>query len=832
MKHYTALIFRSLRGQPKRSLLTMMSIFLAVSLMSTVSTLAASIQQTKVNQAIALTGNFHGSYNHLSSTQVDELKNDRSSAVVGTSVPLGSFTRDSISMSIEGFDTNALDLFNFQLIDGRFPQKEGEIVLEAWVVEHLDTNLSIGDSIHLPYFLYKHSEFGQATESTPIEVDFTLIGIIEDIPAAKMTGISLGLVSQETVSAQHPAESIPYTAFVRVQDGEVIRAALERLKQDLGIDNDLFSVNESVVRALESGNEARTPILLLASLIVVASIATIFNIFQISVVERIRQFGILRSIGATSAQILVLIMGEALLLCLAAIPFGLMFGIGAAALLGKTLNLLKSSISALSIPVWALAVSAFTGLISTLVSALLPAVSASKISPMAAIRSADTNEKVKFTQRKSSSSPGKSRLISQMAYYNLWRNRVRSLVTIFSLGLGVVLFILLGAYASGMDAGSVAERFLRGDYAIYSSNFMSGSGFSQETANEIENLPGVSKIIKTYEDDMNFSLVPDIESQDERYQHIKRQAEKNNSSSVELAEDGYIPVPSMVFGYDDEILSSLVDKIVEGSIDSEQISNGFYAVIVDPDGFFNLHPGDELKLKKVIRENEGPSVQELSFKIAAVISEPPVFLGYGLLGPQVILSDEAFQAYTGYSEYKRFDVTVEKNADRELIEGHLRKVADSIEQGTFTSFEQIRGNLEKEKREILMMVYVLVSIVTLIGVVNIINTLTTSLIVRTREFGTLRAVGMTGDQLKKMTRMEGFYYGLFSSGWGTVIGTILAFLLLQISSNEGPVGWTGLPLQGILLAAAGSILVSVLATISPIRRIAELTIIDSLRGVE
>jgi putative ABC transport system permease protein len=108
----------------------------------------------------------------------------------------------------------------------------------------------------------------------------------------------------------------------------------------------------------------------------------------------------------------------------------------------------------------------------------------------------------------------------------------------------------------------------------------------------------------------------------------------------------------------------------------------------------------------------------------------------------------------------------------------------------------------------------------------------TNLILRTREFGILRAVGMAPDQMKKMVCLEGTFYGLIAAIYGSVIGTLLARVLyVLLNKSAGDTLWR-IPWSGIAIATGAAVLVGLLSAVVPLRRIADMNIIDSIRTIE
>mgnify|MGYP001595410052 FL=1 len=140
-------------------------------------------------------------------------------------------------------------------------------------------------------------------------------------------------------------------------------------------------------------------------------------------------------------------------------------------------------------------------------------------------------------------------------------------------------------------------------------------------------------------------------------------------------------------------------------------------------------------------------------------------------------------------------------------------------------------NNRKDKSGILMvkiLLYGFVLVVSLIGSVNIVNTLTTNIILRKREFATLKSIGLTQKGLKKMIVLEGLLYGMVGAVYGCIIGTGISYLLFKSMGEVREFGWL-VPWQAIGIAIAASLIIGYISVLSPLARIKKDNLIESVR---
>lgn len=818
MKHILGLVPRSLRKQSRRAALTGLGIALAVALLTAAGVMGASIRQANIDQVVSLGGDYHAQVSGLDARDLAALRAQPGLAATGTSLPLGGHRLDNLFITIEGLDPVARDMLGLELAGGRFPQAEGEIALEGWMLDHLGLERELGQVLSLDFGGSRRDGDGGYRSFTG-DADFVLVGILQDITAAKMAGASLGLVTPETALRLLPADFVAYHAFVRVPDSARVHETMAQARAALGLDEGQVSYNERLLQAIGEGHEGSWAVVLLGAVVLVATVATIYNAFHICVLERLREFGLLRAVGATARQLRRQVLAEALILGFLAIPAGLLLGLGGAALLSHSSSLLRELTGRLVVPPPVLLAAAGLGLVATLASALLPALLAGRIPPLEALA---RNRRV-LAGRVQKLPRRWLRLLGasgRMAYENVWRNPRRSLVTIFSLGLGVVLLMVFSTWAASTDAASIAGGMLLGDYALSALTPERGVGFAPEVAAAVAHMPGVKEVYGLQADYGNQALLPTDKIDD----HFLEAPDARG-------EGEWTAVPVTLLGYGDQELELAGPWLTAGEMDAGALAASPSLLLVDPNGETGLTVGDALTLRHYKPGSQGSRVREQTYTVTGILEDVPLMPAFRASGPTAILHREQYAAFTGTNLIKRLDITVEPSADLECLEEQLSALAGSVLHGDLLSYREELAALQSQKAQILTLVYGLVAIVTIIGGVNIVNTISSNLILRTREFGVLRAVGMTGSQLGRMTRLEGLFYGLLGAAWSLPAGGLLSCFFYLVARAEMTYLDLALPWPVAVGAGLGCILVGMAATWLPTRRIARLQVVEALRTI-
>ena len=462
---------QALRKNRSRTWVTIVGIILSVALFTAVTEGAYSGVQYLIGAAEYTVGRFHGCYQNLTEQQASQLSRDEKEITEQSAWQLvgwGQVGADNAYkpyLRIMSMDPTLPDMLSIRLTQGRLPEKAGELLLP----EHLWSNGSVrhalGDTMELElghrtlggeeltaYDPYTQGE--TLTDTTPHT--YTVVGFYQRLDMTTepfscpgytaLTCQEQGYQTDEFFRVAHPSRFYSYMEGNNAKYPGLEWFSNSDLLNYYGATT-FFSVNRMIY--------SFAVILLL--MISFGSVSLIYNSFSISVAERTRQFGILKSIGATRKQIRDSVLYEALVLCAVGIPLGLLVGcLG----IGITLYCLRDSFGFLMgasgnalqmhfvLNGWALLAAAGIGLVTAIISAWIPAKRAVRVSPVEAIRQ---TKDVKLRGREVRTSRLTEKLFGfsgMLAAKNFKRNRKRYRSTVVGLFLSVTLFISASSFCA------------------------------------------------------------------------------------------------------------------------------------------------------------------------------------------------------------------------------------------------------------------------------------------------------------------------------------------------------------------------------------------------
>jgi putative ABC transport system permease protein len=242
----------------------------------------------------------------------------------------------------------------------------------------------------------------------------------------------------------------------------------------------------------------------------------------------------------------------------------------------------------------------------------------------------------------------------------------------------------------------------------------------------------------------------------------------------------------------------------------------------------NMKVGDEIELKHIDGENKDNPIKKV--KVMAILKDDPFGFDYAINGMKLITTEKVAKNLMGLGDIEPValniqikDVKQEEKAQTQIEAA----IQDNPSLGIINNIDINR----QEKSGMLMveiLVYGFVIVISLIGSVNIINTLTTNIILRKREFAALKAIGLTQKGLKKMIVLEGLLYGIVGTIYGSIVACGLSYLLYISMRGIQDFPWS-IPWVGIAIAGVASLLIGYLSVLSPLARINKENIIEVIR---
>ncbi|MDF2547581.1 MAG: permease [Anaerosolibacter sp.] len=858
MKSYRNLTFRYLKNQKKRTLLTILGVILSIALITAIGTMMESLNHKNIEDVKKNNGHYHTQLVDITKEQLHTLQNHTRVGRIGYKVEGGMApVLRNTYIKVEGYDNNLGDMMYLTLLEGKMPKGDNEIALEKWMLQEMPHKPKLGETIVLnvqntseeevleQIFGDKRNQENKVEQTTAHP--FILTGILENDYVSQMRGISKGIVIPSTAEKMRENNEVRYNGFILIKEGLPIQESIAEIAQNINVDQTQVKDNNRLLLLLRQSRDQKSNdaidnvIVFLVSLIVIATAAVIYNAFHISVLERIRQFGILRSVGTTPKQIREIVLGEALIIALIALPLGLASGVLAVKIVLSLLNMSQYSVlAAVEVIVTSkvLIGSAVIGVIAVILSALSPAYLAGKVSSIQAITS---RQKEKRAIRKARSYRLIRRFLGiggEMAYKNLRRSRKRFFITVFSMCIGIVIFIVFNSFVHYTFQGMHGKDAFLKDYKITQMG-NDTRGYDEGDYEKLKDIPGVKTVYKD-----QFKSIMVTFPQDKLKEEYKKELVYRQGKVESLKGSDYFkPLQGSSFwGYDDLGLAEAKKVLLSGTADREKINQEKGVLIVQnleirrgKDNHAAIVQGTDLKVGEYIYIDineelykEGAGLDGLQkVKIVGILDKVPLSYPYPSGNIAVISTEEVFQSLTGIHHYTGFDIEVNQDADKDTLKPKLKEIAEGVRGGSLIDYGERAEVQAQAKIAVSVLLYGFVAVIVLIGALNIINTISTNLILRTREFGTLRAAGMTMDQMKGMVITEGILYGIIGTFWGSIVGTGLSYLLYRFAIEIEGMIWI-FPTNPILIAGVGTIIITLLSTLVPLKRVARMNIIESI----
>ena len=851
----TKLAIRYLKEQKKRTALTLLGIIISVAMISSIGTMLNSIRHTEQQMTRDRHGSNHGAFVNIPEEKYQYIENNLKISKSGQSVlgGTGYVELNNIVSRIElrGYDINYLELKNIKIEEGNIPVNKDDIVLERWIASQLD--IGVGDELVLPVgsFILGDRALGRnewdenAVFNKITEKSFTVVGLISTDGMSQSMNSYRGLVSLEW--AEEIGDTPTITTVFRLSDDikrSEISSTIKDMARLLQIDEEKVQENSDIIAS--ENNEYNPTVVAVVSflivLIVAATIAVIFNSFHIGIMERIRQFGIMRSIGTTPKQIRRLVFIEATILSVISIPLGVIFGYLGTKTLFYLLTLDQySSFSGLIVITSPLVIlcSALVGLMAVYISAFLPALSAGKVAPLNAIF---YHRNLKHKEKNSKGGSLIKKLFgieALLAYKNSGRNKKRLLITAFSLSISIILFIVFSLFTN------YAFK-IHGNEFGYSSDFFISTETSDDNEavyeikdiDEIKSIEGIKEVVPIRKGQVVSFLDENKLLEDNFPSYEIKNLDKSKKSAV---------LDSVVYGYDTPELEKSMEYIIGKRPDIKEIDKEKGVLIVQnavyiDDSKVNILPMVDLKIgDTIIIENnmdrylDNPLNYEIDandtieLKVMGILEKVTFGQQYPYAGQMnLITTKEVYEKVIGNSGYDSLYINLQEDADYTFVSKSLMSVVEKNPGLYVRDNIAMKARDQKSAREMAIFIYGFIALITLIGILNIINTISTNLVTRIKEFGMLRAVGMSSKSMNKMIRLEAIFSSILGAIIGLILGNILSYYLYTIIS-----GYQGLPfefpLTANIISIIGTLAVALLASIAPIKRISKMNIMEAIR---
>ncbi len=776
---------RSINADKRRSVFVILTIALAVCLMGTLCFLY-SAQQLKTLDGIL--GQYQAGCGGLTREEVTRLVDAGKFEKWGCTVEAGTARHEDGVLQVSYVSPEMIDLMGYGEITGAYPQGENELCVERSFFRYFGLSGEAGQTVAL--------DLGDGEKS------YTVTGILE---AENDSRIFTVWIPEAAVNTESSYELRFRFAGSQGMEPDQLRADIERFFAEMGIPEDRTFYSSSyfgmVDLYLGNGMEVYAAALLIA---VVCAIV-VYNIFYISVMGKMREYGRLKVLGTTPRQLKRVVKRERRFLTAIAIPLGLVCAAG---------------IALTAVPgYWSWGDNLRSAVVVSLLTYGTVLIATRK--PMAMAGKVSAIEAIRTTAYSQQQGPSVSRQLhrrltmSRLAWMNFSRNRKKAFVTTLSLGLTGILLLCVSAYANSVDVKEMAQSQFgdRSQYLLQYEDF-AGREFvemqrenplGQDLREELAALPGVDYVTA-------YSL-----------------------TCVEIPAISAIPgnsehEPFVVRGISQEDMTEMYagSGVLEGTADYRQLLDG-NGILICPAGG---------ALKEIYRTGYqvGDTVtlscyngQSKTYTVMGIVQDVQI----GSSTHFFILPEEELSAL--YPEIADFTGYV--NLHTEQDSDQLRRAvfgAVSDQRVAVSGLDDLSAELERGLRGELARDYGILVFIFVFSLINLANTLITNLLTRQQEFGVFQSVGMSDRQLSNMLSFECLYYVGITLLVTLTLGTACSLVVCEVFDQIGLFGTLTyhFPALQVLLFAAALLLVQGVFSACAVRYTRRLSLVERIKALD
>lgn len=879
MKLLNKLTLKNLRLNKVRTIVTIVGIMLSAALITVVSGMALSGRQTMIDAQTAWSGNYDVALDIIDTAKIDKIRQNRNVENAFYKERLG-FSKATVADNAEygyavtAISENAFDgCFKLKLEKGSFPTNSNEAVVTGAFKNTDGKDVKVGDKITLELGVLKGTDGKVLGESELLDLSpkrfkeskitdkkqktYTITGIIENPNTRELNNPSSCFEIYTVSDEESPVEAIRtkhmnklYIAYTPQSEDNYLQNTADILgfkaddmsnvisdeispedQQTSGVNGYSFNTVLLSMKGYGSSDATNTVIFSLAVIIIIivmlASVFVIRNSFAISITEKTSMYGMLASVGATKRQIRRNVLFEGFILGLIGIPLGILLGLGVNAILITILNsvlgdMLSGATFVFVTPTIPIICAIVLSAVTIFLSSFFIALRASRIPPLVAIRG---NKDIKVKNNKPYRTSKLTKKLfgvgGEIASKSLKRSRKKYRTTVISIVVSVAMFIAVSAF---MDYGMTFTDHYYGN-ADYSYMVV---GIDSKQAQTIEKMPEIENYLTV---GLQYGYVSaDVPVNECGENFLYDNADGTKSFSVEFLE----------FEHD-----TFVQICRELKLDYNKVKGGVLAYSkVTPDYDEDSRSYDEpvplygkdAPTKFIVYGNdeEGNALKTGELKVSSVFDEIPksadsvigegTIFGQGLIiGEQGVISSQvgkngcAVTLYANTSDHTSLTNRIEsmEGADDSI---YIVDYEENVRQ--FNAIMLIVG----------IFIYGFIGVISLIGLTNIFNTISTNMQLRSKEFASLKSIGMTKKEFNRMIRLESLMYGIKSLLIGIPLGVLGVFAIFSaFSIGSVPMSFV-FPWKAILISIAVVFIVVWLIMKYSISKVNKQNIIETIRN--
>lgn len=776
MKNYLNLIPISAKIHRRQTRMTRWCIVISVFLISAIFGMADMFLQSQKNLAIMTDGAWHVMFRKMNEEQTmvlaarPEVKSVTRYAATNYKLDMG-YTVDGVQTLLCGFDETFFTIYpQAHLSEGVFPNEIGEALVTESMKGRL--GLVVGDEVEI---------------KTPDgSRSFKISGFVEDTSMMLKTDAYGLFVNTETYLSCFSNVTLEedFVYYVEFVPHCRMQKAIKDICEQLQISEEQVSENARLMGTLMQSSDHYILMLyliafILAALVAISGMMMILGSMNSSVAQRTEFFGMMRCLGATAKQVRRYVRMEALFWCLKAIPIGLLGSVVTVWGLCRMLKVITPTwfgeMPDFGISLPGVLSGILIGLMTVLAASRKPARKASEVSPLMAVSgNADT-----VFAAKRAADTRRMHVETALGLHHAAGSRKNLFLLTSSFAFSIILFLGFSIGITFMKHAIVTLRPYTPDLSIVSPD----NTCSIPDSLYME-LKGNTDIKRIFGRSFAYDLPAHIQGEDKTVMLLSYEAYQ--------------------FGW-------AQGDLQQGEMDN--VRDGEGVLLVEKAGF-EAEVGSKLELETKT------GIQ--SVKVAGILSYAPFDNG-GNAGT-VICSEDLFRQLTGEDGYTILDIQLRDQSD--TVAEEIRSIA-----GEAYRFSDSRKN-NRETRAVYfsfaLFVYGFLAVVALIAAFNIINSIAMSVVARIRQYGAMRAIGISIRQLQSMVAAETLTYLVGGLLEGFLLGLPIHYYLYRwaITARWNDV-WQ-MPIMECVVIVMVMIVSAAAAMTGPVRRIREMSVVETI----
>ena len=804
------LTIKDLKLNKKRTIGTIIGIVLSCALIVVVLGMAVTAVNSILQAQINNNGYYHLRVNNINEEDINYFKNSESIKDVIVVNNVGSTYYDkenNYTGLIYSMDKESFDDLSYHIIDGEFPKNEKELLINRTFQYYYDLN--VGDYFEMEVGEINKDENGKINNSSIIK--YKISGIIDRYG---------DLITTNTKSSS-------YNVYLILKNPNDYKSNIPKLLgvtslKDFKVNKEMkykdFYVNAEILlyETMDFSSQVlsvlATIIGIVLFVIIVTSVFSIRNSFAISITEKLKTYGMLSSIGATKKQIRKMVLFEGFVLGLIGISIGILLGICVNILLvfiintiGENANLFGDGFSIVyKFSMFPIILSIILSCVVIIISSLFCSYKASCVSPIQNIRNSDDIKSKKLR------TPKFIRKLfgigGVLSYKNLKRSKKKYRVTIFSLTISIFIYIIVSTFVE-YTLNIIHEEYSTLNYNIQ----VSLSAKDYDNTKELQNnmIKKLETLDKAYTRYYMYFQDGDIDFEN----HI-------TSSSIKHADD--FVLYEMVL-YNDNGFKEYLERL---DLDYDEMKNKVIIINEIKDEFASKR--NEYITLTDYKKGDLLTYKDKSVEVGAVVRDKAIGLENNYSNTLYLIGNyehfplkEAGEIVFNYMYFNSKEPYKFVKTLKDLSTNELYIYVDNLEEQA------------SQTRSIMLIlsiiVYGFILVVTFIGVTSVFNTINSNMELRSKDFASLKSIGMTKKEFNNMINLEAIFYSLKSLFYGIIFGLIGSFIVYKLI-NKNYIFDYQIPIKSIIIAIIFIIILIIIIMRYSIKKINKQNIIETIRN--